>query len=150
MSTIRKSILKIVLASILLTACAAQPASTSIPFPSQTNNPYAPQSGDEAMMRGAAEIVSVSVEVTKTLPAPISVPLAYHLPTPCHQLRVNISQPDSQNRINLDVYGVALKDKPCALMALSTPMEASISLGSFPSGHYTVWVNGQQAGEFDI
>jgi hypothetical protein len=35
-------------------------------------------------------------------------------------------------------------------MALLTPQEMNISLGSFPAGHYTVWVNGQQVGEFDV
>jgi hypothetical protein len=62
---------------------------------------------------------------------------------------VNISQPDSQNRIQLQIYGVTPKDKPCTLMALATPQEATISLGSFPSGHYTVWVNGVQVDAFD-
>jgi hypothetical protein len=62
---------------------------------------------------------------------------------------VSISQPNSQNSIQLDIYGVAPKDKPCNLMALLTPQETNISLGSFPTGHYSVWVNGQQSGEFD-
>ena len=131
----------------LLVGCTAQPTPTPTAF--QGNNPYAPQSGDEAMMRGEAEIVSASVLVAESYPPQLSVQFSYRLPTPCYQLRVTVSQPDSQNRINLDVYGVAPKDKPCSLMALLTPLDGSISLGSFPAGHYTVWVNGVQVGEFD-
>jgi hypothetical protein len=29
------------------------------------------------------------------------------------------------------------------------PFEANIDLGTYPSGHYSVWVNGELAGEFD-
>jgi hypothetical protein len=29
------------------------------------------------------------------------------------------------------------------------PFEATIDLGTYPSGHYSVWVNGELAGEFD-
>jgi hypothetical protein len=115
----------------------------------QGNNPYLPQSGDETMLRGDAEIVSISVLMAETLPPHFSISLAYRLPTTCYQLRVTISQPDSQNRIQLGIYGLVPKDKPCNMMALLTPQEASIGLGSFPAGHYTVWVNGQQVGEFD-
>jgi hypothetical protein len=115
----------------------------------QENNPYAPQAGDETLTRGDVEIVSVSVPMAGSFPSQVSVSLAYRLPTPCYQLRVSISQPDNQNRIQLDIYGVAPKDKPCNLMALITPQETNISLGSFPAGHYIVLVNGQQAGEFD-
>jgi len=101
------------------------------------------------MARGDAEIVSASVLMAESFPPQISVSLAYRLPTPCYQLRVSISQPDSQNRIQLEIYGVAFKDKPCNLMALLMPQETNISLGSFPAGHYSVWVNGVQVGEFN-
>ena len=101
------------------------------------------------MIRGDAEIVSASVLMAESYPPQISVSLAFWLPTPCYQLRESISRPDSQNRIQLEIYGVAPKDKPCNLMALLTPQAANISLCSFPAGHYSVWVNGQQVGEFD-
>ena len=150
MSRLSKSFVFVALFGVLLVACASQPTATPAPVPPQGNNPYAPQPGDEAMTRGDAEIISSSVLMEGSSPPQISVPLAYRLPTPCHQLRVSISQADSQNRIQLEIYGVAPKDKPCSLMALLTPQQTNISLGSFLTGHYSVWVNGQQAGEFDV
>jgi hypothetical protein len=127
----------------LLAGCALQPT------PASSNvfkdNPYAPQFGDGTMTHGDAEIVSASVLADGSN---FSLQLAYRLPTPCYKLRVSASGPDSQNKINLDVYGVAIKDRPCTLMALSTPLEASLSFGSLPAGHYTIWVNGNQVGEF--
>ena len=102
------------------------------------------------MMRGETEIVSATVIKSETFPPQISVSLFYRLPTPCYQLRVSTSQPDIRGRIQVDIYGVAIKDKACTLMALATPQAASISLGSFIAGQYTVWVNGTQAGEFIV
>jgi hypothetical protein len=141
MSQNLKSYVLILFIGVLLTACAA-PTSTPVP----AANLYGSQPGDETMMRGDVEIVSASV---MTAP-PVSVSLSYRLPTPCYQLRVSISQPDSQKRIQLSIYAVAPKDKPCTLMALLTPMQASISLGSYSAGNYTVWINGSQIGEFSL
>jgi hypothetical protein len=145
MSKFTRSFIFVVLTSILLGACSAQPAATTAP----AANPYAPQPGDEVMMRGDPEIVSATVLTAESLPSQVSVSLAYRLPSPCYELRVSVSQPDNQNQIDLLIYGVTPKKKPCNLMALLTPMEANISLGSFPAGQYTVSVNGQQVGDFD-
>jgi hypothetical protein len=136
------------IAAVLLSACGAQPTASPTPIPVQGDNLYAPQPGDAGMMQGKVEIVSASVVVAESMPPQISVALAYRLVTPCNDLRVSVSQPDSADRIQLQVYGVAPKDKPCTLMALATPQKTSISLGSYPAGTYTVWVNGAEVGEF--
>jgi hypothetical protein len=148
MFKIGKSFLLILLVGAILAACASQPTTSPDPLPVQGDNPYAPQPGDSSMMQSKVEIVSASVVMAESIPPQISISLAYRLTTPCNQLRVTISQPDSANHILLDIYGVAPKDKPCSLMALSTPQQASISLGSYPTGQYAVWINGVQFGEF--
>jgi len=135
-----------VLAIVILAACGAQATETPV---FQGNNPYAPQSADSTLMAGDIIVDSSSVFLTKSQPPQVMVNFAYFQPTPCHQLRVEISTPDADNHIALKAYAVAEKDKPCALMALSTPLQASLNLGSFPSGHYFVVLNGNQIGEFD-
>lgn len=149
MSKLGKSLVWITLVGTLLGACTSESSATPIPLNPQEKTPYAPQPGDGTMIRGDAEIVSASVLMAESYPPRISVSLAYWLPTPCYRLRVSISQPDSQNRIQLEIYGLAPRDKPCTLMALLTPQETNIYLGSIPTGHYSVWVNGEQGGEFD-
>jgi hypothetical protein len=139
----------VLIAATWLAACTGHPSGTPLPPPSQGNNPYAPQPGDAGMMQSKVEIVSASVITTESMPLQVSVALAYRLPTPCNDLRVTIAQPDQENRIVLEVYSVAPKDKPCTLMALATPQQATIDLGNFPAGQYTVWVNGVQAGGFN-
>jgi len=131
---------------VLLTACG--PKATETPV-FQGDNPYSPKAGDSELMYGDITIDSSSVFLAKSQPPQVMVSFGYFQPTPCHQLRVEISGPDADNRITLKAYAVAEKDKPCALMALVTPLQASLNLGSFPSGHYFVLLNGNQIGEFD-
>jgi hypothetical protein len=139
-------ILLLVLVFQLLAACA--PKATSVPA-LQFDNPYAPQPGDRDLMAGDLKIDSASVALGESQPPQLKIDINYFPPTPCYQLRVEVSGPDEKNQISLKAYGVAEKDKPCALMALATPLQASLNLGSLPKGHYTVLLNGNQIGEID-
>ena len=134
------------LAIVMLVACGPKAAETPA---FQGDNPYAPQSSDSNLMAGDITVDSSSVFLAESQPPQLMVNFAYFQPTPCYQLRVEISGPDAGNQITLKAYAVAEKDKPCALMALATPLQASLNLGSFPRGHYTVILNGNQIGEFD-
>jgi len=136
-----------ILTAMLFTSCS--PVTTPVPPVFTGNNPYAPQAGDSAMMRGDLRINSASLVLATSQPPQVTVNFAYFQPTPCYKLRVEVSGPDAQNRIDLNAYAVAEKDKPCTLMALATPLQASLNLGSFSKGHYTVSVNGIPAGAFD-
>ena len=139
----------VLIAAGLLAACSGLPSGTPVPLPPQGSNPYAPQPGDGGMMQSKVEIVSVSVVTTASMPPQVSVALAYRLPTPCNDLRVKINPPDQSNRVLLEIYSVAPKDKPCNMMELATPQQVNINLGSFSTGTYTVWVNGVQVGSFN-
>ena len=144
-------ILMFLLAALIFTACAPDPASTFTPIPpvSQAGNPYAPQPGDASMLRGDVRIDSASLSVAESQPGQVTLNLAYFPPTPCFQLRAQVNAPDAQNHINVSAYAVAEKGKACTLMALATPLKASLSLASFPTGHYEVWLNGTLVGQFD-
>ena len=147
----------VMLTAVLFTACSpaatlTPPVATEnnspVPPASQADNPYAPQPGDDNMMDGVVNIVSSSLSLTQS-PPQVTLDFDYFKPTPCFQLRLIVSQPDVQNRINVKAYAVAEKDKACTLMALATPLKASLDLGSFPKGHYSVWLNDVKVGEFD-
>ena len=137
-----------VLAAVLFAACSPNP--TPIPPAFAGNNPYAPQASDSKMLRGDLRIASASLALARSQPSRVTVNFAYFPPTPCYQLRVEVPQPDAQNRINLSAYGVTEKDKACVLMAPSTPLQASLNIGSFPKGDYSVWLNGNKVDEFDL
>ena len=139
-------IVSFVLAILLLAACT--PKATSTPV-LQFDNPYAPQPGDNNLMAGDITVDSTSVFIDTSQPPQLRINLNYFPPTPCYQLRVEVNGPDDQNRIHLKADGVAEKDKPCALMALATPLQANLNLSNPPKGHYSVFLNDNLIGEVD-
>jgi hypothetical protein len=139
-------ILVLLFVLVFLSACGQK----ATPFTLQFDNPYAPQPGDRDLMAGDIEIDSSSVFLAESQPPQVMVNFAYFQPTPCYQLRVEPSGPDKHNRIELKAYVVAERDKPCALMPLSTPLQARLNLGGFPKGQYTISLNGNQIGGFEL
>ncbi len=109
---------------------------------------YAPQAGDKLLTRGevmldvgASELVS-----SGTTPNQEVVTLSGDLPDPCHQLRIQVSPPDGQNRIDIMVYSVFDPQMMC--ITVIKPFEVSVPLDNLKSGHYSVYVNGNLLGEF--
>ncbi len=118
------------------------------PMPPVTDqNPYAPQPADNQLMRGNVYLDSIQLLSMESYPPQIALLLQGSLPTPCNHLRVAVSAPDAKKRIFIDVYSVIDPNQICIQML--APLEVNIPLGSFPPGHYSVWVNGEKIGEFD-
>lgn len=140
-----QSILLFVLLTIVLAACGPQATPVTLQF----ENPYAPQSGDSDLATGEITVDSSSVYIAESYPPQLMVSFSYFQPTPCHQLRIEVTGPNNDNQIDLKAYAVTEKDKPCSLMALATPLQASLNLGSLPKGQYTVLLNGDQIGGFE-
>ena len=124
---------------------------TSPPAGIQTEEPsampYAPQPNDANFVRELIFIEELGLLIRESYPPQIALGISGNLPTPCHQLRAVISAPDAENKINVDVYTVVDPNLMCAQVL--KPFSETIELGTFPSGHYSVWVNDQLAGEFD-
>lgn len=117
------------------------------PSTGEPASPYAPQPGDSSLTRGNVFIEEMDLIIRESYPPQISLGLSGNLPTPCHQLRVQVGEPDKENQINMEVYSVVNPDLACIQMLES--FQANIDLGTYPSGHYAVLVNGEPAGEFD-
>lgn len=123
------------------------PANGTMPANEPVENPFAPMPGDADLARGNVYIQEASLLIRESYPVQIAINLTGELPTPCNQLRVEIGAPDSNNSINIDVYSVANPDMMCTQVV--KPFEENVNLGTFPSGHYSVFVNGESVGEFD-
>jgi hypothetical protein len=109
--------------------------------------PFAPKPDDTNLSRGNVFIDESGLLIRESFPPQIALSVSGDLPTPCHELRVDVEEPDPENKLNVDAYSVVDPDRPC--IQVLEPFEANIDLGTFPSGHYTVWVNGDMVGEFD-
>ncbi|MGZ9164093.1 MAG: hypothetical protein ACXW4U_02845 [Anaerolineales bacterium] len=128
------------------TAVTSPPAD-NMPTIGPTTNPFSPKPGDANLTRGMIYIEEASLVVRESYPPQISLSMRGNLPTPCHALRVEIPSPDQENKIMVEAYSVV--DPSLVCTQVLEPFQEFIDLGTFPSGHYSVWVNGELAGEFD-
>ena len=128
------------------TAVTSPPAD-NMPTNEPYVNPFSPKPGDETLTRGNVFITETSLVIRESYPPQISLSIGGDLPTPCHVLRVDIAPPNPENKITVDAYSVV--DPNVACVQVLEPLQEYIDLGTFPSGHYSVWVNGELAGEFD-
>jgi hypothetical protein len=127
------------------TPIMVEPPEQRPPLP--INSEYLPQRDDGNLTRGNVYIDRSELLIMESYPVQIALVLQGSLPTPCNQLRVIAKPPDEQNRIQVEVYSVVDPQQIC--VQVLEPFEANIGLGSFPTGHYSVWVNGEMIGEFD-
>ena len=86
--------------------------------------------------------------ISQSTPIEVSLEINGNLPNPCHQLRVNVQPVNGENQILIEVYAVVDSGAICAQVIQE--FEVSVPLGSFPSGHYSVLVNGTEIGQFDV
>ena len=165
-----KYLLPFVIFAVLLAACGSAAASTNAPESPLTNPgntdaptaspiltdtpaeeppsmPYAPKPGDAKLTRGHVFIEEKGLVIRESYPPQIALGISGNLPTPCHEIRAEISDPDAENKINVDVYSVVDPNMICTQVL--KPFMENIELGTFPTGHYSVWLNGEMVGEFD-
>lgn len=123
------------------------PGATKMPPIDMPTSPLAPQPEDSGLERATVNLDYVNLLILESYPVQINIELQGYLPTPCHNLRVTFLPPDAQNRIYGEVYTVV--DPTMMCIQVIKEFETTISLGSFPTGHYQVYVNGELVGEFD-
>lgn len=114
--------------------------------PASPSADYLPRPEDSDFVRGPAYIDSTDLLTLESFPLQFTLNVKGTLPTPCSALRVAVSEPDAENKVAVEIYSVAAADAICA--AVLEPFEVNISLGSFPEGNYTLWVNGEMIAEF--
>ncbi len=140
----------------LLAACAPSGPSPNAPVSSgdpatpgseMPPRPSLPLPEDTALERGPAFLDSADLLVLESFPPQYMLSLAGSLPTPCHQLRVNVSPPNAENVIVVTVY--SLVDPEVMCIQVLQAFNENINLGSFPPGKYSVQIDGGPTLEFD-
>lgn len=107
---------------------------------------YAPQPQDAALERGNLYIDSAEVVLMESYPVQVRLLLQGSLPTPCHLLRAVASI--ANDRIEVEVYSLADPAQICTQVL--QPFDAGIPLGAYTQGSFSVWVNGEEVGTFDL
>jgi hypothetical protein len=111
------------------------------------SGPFSPQIGDAGLSIGNVYLDSAELLILESFPIQVNLYISGNLPTPCDQLRVKVNDPDSSNRIYIEIYSVSNPDTMC--VQVLQPFDTNISLGSFTPGLYKVYLNGEMIGEFD-
>ena len=157
-------IMVFVLVAVLIASCGQSqfatppilPTPTSLPLDQPVENlpnifqpsleyPWLPKETDSSLTRDIAMIESKQILILEMFPPQYVLVLKGTLPTICHQLRVVVSEPNSENRINVDVYSVTDPNTFCVLVV--APFEVNINLNGYMAGSYSVYVNDEAAGE---
>lgn len=154
----RKLTTILLMATFLITACSGALAAIERPgdspdTPVSSNDPdqgvpggepWQPQPGDEVRQRGEVEIDSAEILVLESYPPQFVFHLVGWKGTPCHELRVTVSEPDTQQRIFVEAYTLVDPDVVCIQMLEG--FDINVPLGSYESGEYSIWLNGQEIG----
>ncbi|MBE9475324.1 MAG: hypothetical protein IMY85_10580 [Chloroflexi bacterium] len=133
--------LSIIFCCILLSACAGFASPTQGP----TSAPWDPQPSDSRMQRGEVELTSVKIITLESDPPQFRLSIRGALPTPCHQLRVVVSQSSDSSRIDFEVYSVFDPDEIC--IQVLEPFAEEIPIGVLSSRESLISVNGNRIGE---
>lgn len=136
-----------------LNACAAIP--TPIPTPTIAipvmllveENPYRPQLEDASFRLAGIVLTNTSLLERFDLdPFRVELTLSGSLPSVCNELRIEVAQPNVNYQVFVKVYSMVNPNVNCD--NVFQQFQASILLGVYSTGRYTVWVNEDLVGDF--
>lgn len=137
-----------VLTALAAAACGdtsgtAAPTSPSTPVTEPSTPPPTSTPADtRAWTRGPAFVSGVQVLQLESFPVQVVAEVSGDLPTPCHQARWDLAEPDADGRIVLDVYSIADPGQIC--IQVLEPFTARIPVGDFTDGSFVLVVNGEE------
>ena len=138
---------------LLLSACITSPTpvptvTASEPFVLKSaDNPYAPKAEDANLQIGGVELTSLNLsEQVENTPVRVELRFTGSLPRACNELRIDVGTPNDEYQILVTVY--SLVDIKIECENVFQQFEASVLLGVYSAGRYTVWVNGSLVGDF--
>ena len=138
---------------LILSACTSQPmpaptSTASVPVViKSTDNPYASKPEDANLKIAGVELTSMDLaELTGDTPIRVVLRILGSLPRTCNTLRIDVTEPNAQYQINVKVY--SLVDPKVSCDNVFQQFDASVLLGVYSAGRYTVWVNDNLVGDF--
>lgn len=78
----------------------------------------------------------------------IFVYITGNLPTPCHQIQVEVKPPDEQKRLYIEVYSSAKSGGMC--VQVLSPFEYKAEVTHLADGDYSLYINGKKEDDFQI
>jgi inhibitor of cysteine peptidase len=100
------------------------------------------------MVRGTVFINDVQLLIMESYPIQVMLNISGELPTPCHIFKADVSEPDEDNEIQVEIYSLVAEGEVCIEVIQPFIENVSIPMAGKPDGVYTVWVNEEKVGEF--
>lgn len=138
------------LGCLILSACTGSispDTGTNNASPKSTPAPWEPTAGDKNRVRGEVFLDKTDIVVLESDTPKFVLRISGALPTPCHEIRVAVSDPDDMNNIQVVVYSLTDPDEIC--IQVLEPFETTVPLGIFTTGEYQVVVNGKEIGKIN-
>ncbi|MCZ2126994.1 MAG: hypothetical protein LC099_04380 [Anaerolineales bacterium] len=146
--------LALTFAAFWIGACSLAPA------PSQTSptaappyrispedNPHTPQLEDVNREVAATTITSADLaELYDESPPRVALSVVGYMPSVCNELRVEVSPPDANFNIFVQTYSLINPAVQCD--NVFQQFDATILLGTYSRGRYTLWLNNMRVGDF--
>lgn len=143
----------LLLTAILLTSCIAAPTAEPTPTAAPPyritpdENPFEPKLEDIGRQTATVTITSVLLsERYEFSPVRSAISFVGYMPSVCNELRVEISPPDEEYNVFIEVYSLINPNVQCD--NVFQQFETTILLGMYSPGRYSVWVNDSLVGDF--
>ncbi|MFV1860058.1 MAG: hypothetical protein ACC647_12005, partial [Anaerolineales bacterium] len=104
--------------------------------------------GEGGFVRGPVYVDETELIFLESFPVQVELVLRGSLPTPCATLEWRAETPDEQGRIMVEAF--SLQDPAVDCIQILQEMDERLPLGSYADGSYSVWLNGELVGEFDL
>lgn len=147
----------IIILGLALSACAADSDnnidqsvsvdSSNMPLPVEPDDSSGSES-DEGKVRANARVEGFELLIMESYPVQVMLVVSGALPTPCHEFRYEVSEPDGENQIFVEIYSMVDPGEVCVEMEQPFAENISLPVAGLPDGIYTVFVNGELVGEF--
>jgi len=134
-----------------LVACVPQDGDNATEIPpvgSEVLDPSSDGPGEGTGIKGMAwvDFDSTQIIVKESYPMQVEIIIYGDMPSPCHELRWEVDDPDENKAIHVTVYSEMDPVETCA--QLLEPFDQVIPLGDFEEPGYSIWINDYEVGGF--
>lgn len=110
--------------------------------------PGALPTDESGLVQGPVYIDETELAILESFPVQVELVIRGTLPTPCATLEWTAELPDQQGRIFVEAHSLQNPDLAC--IQVLQQIEERLPIGSYTEGEYSVWLNGELVGEFDV
>lgn len=107
-----------------------------------------PPGNGGGITEGRPVISETDLLILESYPVQVMVAISGELPTPCDDLKIDISGPNENNEFMIEFTSLADEGQTCITVIEPFQENVSLPLAGLADGEYSVFVNGKFVGKF--